>query len=125
MDLFRKTLNFCQLKDIEFSSCWFTWERDNLPETNIREQLDRGITNDDWIQLFSNSKVKHLPHSISDHYPLLISLDRSRGNISEQIFRFEVWWILEEIFEQTVRELWQFVQADIFYRFHHLREGLK
>ncbi|MBA0763221.1 hypothetical protein Gotri_012708 [Gossypium trilobum] len=36
MKAFRKTLEECQLEDI----------RGNLPETNIKERLDRGVANE-------------------------------------------------------------------------------
>ncbi|KAA3476465.1 putative Transposon TX1 [Gossypium australe] len=50
MEAFRETLVDCQLVDIGFSGVWFTWERGNLPETNIRERLDRGLQtkNESW-----------------------------------------------------------------------------
>ncbi|KAA3486785.1 reverse transcriptase [Gossypium australe] len=43
MEVFRDTLEECHLMDIGYSGAWFTWERGNLPETNIRERLDRGL----------------------------------------------------------------------------------
>ncbi|KAA3479651.1 reverse transcriptase [Gossypium australe] len=46
MEEFRDTLEACNLMDIEFSRAWYTWERGNLPETNIRERLDRG-----WLMI--------------------------------------------------------------------------
>ncbi|KAA3460445.1 reverse transcriptase [Gossypium australe] len=46
MEVFRDTLEACNLMDIRFSSAWYTWERGNLPETNIRERLDRG-----WLMI--------------------------------------------------------------------------
>lgn len=42
MELFRKALEFCQLNDVGYLGRWFTWEKGNLPETNIRERLVRG-----------------------------------------------------------------------------------
>ncbi|KAA3453235.1 reverse transcriptase [Gossypium australe] len=42
IEVFRDTLEECHLMDIGYSGAWFTWERGNLPETNIRERLDRG-----------------------------------------------------------------------------------
>ncbi|MBA0688320.1 hypothetical protein Goari_006119 [Gossypium aridum] len=36
MELFRNVLTDCNLVDVGFSRRWFTWEKGNLPETNIR-----------------------------------------------------------------------------------------
>ncbi|MBA0688519.1 hypothetical protein Goari_006298, partial [Gossypium aridum] len=37
MELFRNVLTDCSLVDVGFSKRWSTWERGNLPETNIRK----------------------------------------------------------------------------------------
>ncbi|KAA3477604.1 reverse transcriptase [Gossypium australe] len=42
MAAFCEVLDDCQLMDLGFQGTWFTWERGNLPETNIKERLDRG-----------------------------------------------------------------------------------
>ncbi|MBA0755210.1 hypothetical protein Gogos_000127 [Gossypium gossypioides] len=73
MELFRRVLEECQLYDVGYEGSWFTWERGNLPETNIRERLDRGVANAAWINLFQAVRVQHLVHSMSDHCPLLIN----------------------------------------------------
>ncbi|XP_016676523.1 uncharacterized protein [Gossypium hirsutum] len=57
MELFQKTLEECQLNDVGFSGRWFAWERGNLPETNIRERLDRGVAN---TKDSFNEEVKNL-----------------------------------------------------------------
>lgn len=49
MSIFRDVLVDCRLHDEGFIKVWFTWERGNLPETNIRERLDRAIINDSWL----------------------------------------------------------------------------
>lgn len=54
MEAFRTVLEDCNLRDIGFSGRWFTWEIGNLPETNIRERLDRGVAVEKWISLFPN-----------------------------------------------------------------------
>lgn len=46
MKVFRNALEDCRLMDVGYSGKWFTWERRNLPETNIRERLDRGMANE-------------------------------------------------------------------------------
>ncbi|MFQ6648039.1 hypothetical protein Gotur_021851 [Gossypium turneri] len=73
MEAFRETLEECQLEDLGYTWVWFTWERGNLPETNIKERLDRGVANDKWRNLFPTGNIHHLTHSISDHCPLLLN----------------------------------------------------
>lgn len=46
MGAFREVLNEYQLIDVGYMGVWFTWERGNLPETNIKERLDRGVANE-------------------------------------------------------------------------------
>ncbi|MBA0661623.1 hypothetical protein Goklo_005899 [Gossypium klotzschianum] len=41
MEAFRGAWEECQLLDVGYFGVWFTWEKGNLPETNIRERLDR------------------------------------------------------------------------------------
>ncbi|KAA3470984.1 reverse transcriptase [Gossypium australe] len=91
MEAFREVLEECQVEDIEYSEVWFTWERGNFSETNIRERLDRGVANEKWKLLFPIGNIHHLPHSMSDHCPLLIKikstilekLENLQGNLKE------------------------------------------
>lgn len=39
---FFRVLEECRLMDVGYCKTWFTWERQNLPETNIMERFDRG-----------------------------------------------------------------------------------
>ncbi|KAA3473556.1 reverse transcriptase [Gossypium australe] len=43
MDAFKSALVDFHLIDVGYIGKWFTWERGNLPETNIQERLDRGL----------------------------------------------------------------------------------
>ncbi|KAA3460259.1 reverse transcriptase [Gossypium australe] len=61
MEMFREALEECNLMDIGYSGVWYTWERGNLPETNISERLDRGVANEKWRNLFPLGSVHHLP----------------------------------------------------------------
>ncbi|KAA3487168.1 reverse transcriptase [Gossypium australe] len=40
---------------------------------NIQERLDRGVANEDWLSICPEAMTQHLPHSFSDHCPLLIT----------------------------------------------------
>lgn len=54
---FQRVLQYCHLVDLGFFGPWFTWERGNLLETNIKERLDRGVANEEWMKLFPKAIV--------------------------------------------------------------------
>lgn len=66
MAAFRKVLNECQLIDVGYSGAWYTWEKGNLQETNIRERIDRGVTNEKWLELFPEGIIHNLTSTLSD-----------------------------------------------------------
>ncbi|KAA3469650.1 putative Transposon TX1 [Gossypium australe] len=111
--------------DIGFSGAWFTWERGNLPETNIRERLDRGVANEEWVALFPMSRVQHRPFSTSDHFPLLISTDSMNTYPRSRRFHFEVWWTMKESFEGVLREIWESSSEPLMEKLNNLQFGKK
>ncbi|KAA3489692.1 reverse transcriptase [Gossypium australe] len=72
----------------------------NLPKTNIRERLDRGLANDKWLNLFPLGNIHHLSYSTFDHCPLLINSDKVSRFSGDRNFHFEVYW------EQRARVNW-------------------
>ncbi|KAA3471101.1 reverse transcriptase [Gossypium australe] len=125
MEIFRETLTECQLTDIGFSGASFTWERGNLLETNIRERLDRGVANDEWISLFPMGRVQHLPFSTSDHCPLLINTVSVNSYSRHHRFHFEVWWTMEESFEEVLRGIWESSSEPLMEKLKSLQNGLE
>ncbi|KAA3472533.1 reverse transcriptase [Gossypium australe] len=124
MAAFREALDECQLVDMGFQGTWFTWERRNLPETNIKERLDRGVINEKWMNLFPGGNVRHLTHSISDHCPLLIHTGNEENFCRISSFKFEAWWTLEESFEQEVRKSWESLNGSISKKLGRLQHSL-
>jgi hypothetical protein len=47
------------LVDLGFVGNKFTWSNHRKGRANIRERLDRGIANLDWVHLFPNSLVNN------------------------------------------------------------------
>lgn len=88
---FRNALDHCSLVDLGFVRLWFTWERDKFQSTNIREHLDRCVANNDWLTMFPSYSIKHLPHSFSDHCPILIKTTIDIRRTTPKPFRFESW----------------------------------
>ncbi|KAA3454784.1 reverse transcriptase [Gossypium australe] len=101
MEEFRNTLQHCQLFDIGYSGRWFTWERGNLPATNIRERLDRGVANTNWISTFPEANITHLglkrwgtsigmfrnrqKKALTSKLANLLEAERSEDNLAELI----------------------------------------
>ncbi|KAA3477308.1 reverse transcriptase [Gossypium australe] len=106
MEAFRDTLEDCQLTDIGYSGVRYIWERGNLPETNIRERLDRGVANEEWLLLFPRGNIQHLTFSSSDHCPILLNTDIPTFLTGHRSFRFEAWWTIEDSFEGMIRKFW-------------------
>ncbi|KAA3484647.1 reverse transcriptase [Gossypium australe] len=91
---------------------------------NIRERLDRGVVNEKWLHLFSNGIVRLLPHTISDHYPLLIHTNNEDQFKRNLRFKFEAWWTLEETFEQEVKTAWELSDGLIYEKLERLKNRL-
>ncbi|XP_017636142.1 uncharacterized protein LOC108478216 [Gossypium arboreum] len=105
MEAFREVLEECHLTDVGYTGVWFTWERGNMAETNIRERLDRDVANEKWIKLFPRGNVHHLTSSLSDHCPLLINTTIGYNFMGIPKFKFEAWWTIEESLEQEVKKM--------------------
>lgn len=102
---FCNVLADCQLLDVGFSGNQFTWERGNLSETNIRERLDCEVSNDEWMTLFPEVTIQHMSHSFLDYYPLFITTKRAENWVTTKAFKFEAWWIMEELFNEKVKNI--------------------
>ncbi|GMJ10267.1 hypothetical protein HRI_004695900 [Hibiscus trionum] len=107
---FRDMLEGCNLSDLGFNGVWYTWERGRLPETNVRERLDRAVANPSWWDMHQDYSVSHLPHSMSDHCPILID---TVGQVTQrpatrlEVFRFDANWIFEEETAQIIKICWE------------------
>ncbi|XP_028786509.1 uncharacterized protein LOC114742412 [Neltuma alba] len=91
------------LSDMGFLGPRFTWKR-NTSESRI----DRVLSNPEWLDVFRDASITHLPFFKSDHRPLLLKLHRDgvrqHGN---RPFRFIASWALHEDFKKFVRGNWK------------------
>ncbi|KAA3480977.1 reverse transcriptase [Gossypium australe] len=125
MEEFKATLNDYHLEYIGYARRWFTWERGNLSKTNIKECLDRGVENLEWINLFPEYTVRHLSHSFSYHCPLLFQMKPEKVKRKILNFRFEAWWIMEESCEEEVKLLWEQGKGSVVEWLAMLGKGLQ
>ena len=104
-NLFKQTINNCNLLDLGFNGPKFTWtnKRKNNP---IYERLDRGFGNGDWFDAFPNSCIWHLTKITSDHAPVLCLLDKPSPSLGGKPFRFEPMWLQDPTCEGIIQEAW-------------------
>jgi hypothetical protein len=93
-DPFRGFLDSFGMIDLGFSGNPFTWSNKRQDHHLIKECLDRGIANPNWVHLFTHYAVQHLPAQISDHNPILLNTSPSDLTLSRP-FRFEELWTFD------------------------------
>ena len=55
----------------------------------IKERIDRGLANVEWLEKFPRTQVINLPIVGSDHGPVLVDADYSEVK-SKKHFKFEI-----------------------------------
>lgn len=76
--------NAAGLIDLGFNGNPFTWNNGYLGGGNIRERLDRGLANQDYVYCACFRLC-------FDHLPLVLNTE-GHGNLSQRLFRFEEMW---------------------------------
>ena len=104
--LLKNCLDSCNMIDLGFSGPPFTWSNCQDPPNLIQSCLDRVYANSEWITLFLNSFVKHLPKTHSDHCPILMSLASHPSPCLERPFRMELMWYSHPTFPPLVKYHW-------------------
>ncbi|XP_073037131.1 uncharacterized protein [Primulina eburnea] len=111
------------LIDAGFEGSSFTWTN-----KTIWKRLDRVLVSVDWGDHFSSIRVEHLPRTVSDHCPLLVTAPVfARGPSS---FRFQRMWLRHHGFLQTVRLNWNLPcsligMSRLFVKLKRLKNHLK
>jgi hypothetical protein len=104
-DPFRGFLDSFGMIDLGFSSNPFTWSNKRQNHHLIKERLDRGIANPQWVHLFPHYTVQHLPAQISDHNPIF--LDTSPSDLTlPHPFQFEEFWTFDSSCNSVISRAW-------------------
>ncbi|KAA3460460.1 hypothetical protein EPI10_027118 [Gossypium australe] len=91
--------------DVGYSGNWLTWERGNLPKTNIQEHLDRRFQFNIFCTIWEDNW--------EDNW------------LTGKKFKFEAWWVLEESFAVEVKHIWERTTGDLLQKLESLRKGLE
>jgi hypothetical protein len=93
------------LVDLGYSRNPFTWNNKHQGRYNIKEHLDRGLSNHLLVLLFPNSHLSHLPASESDYNPLLLSTSSNFPKLPKN-FKFEAFWTRDISSHAIIADAW-------------------
>jgi hypothetical protein len=119
MSRFRRTLDFCELKELSLQNRKYTWSNERRRPTLVR--LDRVFCNQAWVFSFANCGLHALSSSHSDHYPLLLTNQDAPRRPAP--FKFENFWTRLPRFQEVVASVWQ-APTSHTEPFHHLGHKL-
>uniref|UniRef100_A0A2N9GLU6 CCHC-type domain-containing protein n=1 Tax=Fagus sylvatica TaxID=28930 RepID=A0A2N9GLU6_FAGSY len=95
----------CNLIDLRFYGNSFTWSNKRKGQANIKDRLDRAVTNVGWRSLFPRASVRHLPATSSDHNPILVNT-MGEASSGPKPFKFKQAWTRDGSCAEVIREAW-------------------
>lgn len=106
---FRNNIKACKLLDLGANGPLFTWKGPLYHGgQRIYERLDRSLSNEEWRLEFHEATVKVLARvDISDHHPLMITLNADRYVQRPRQFRFESAWVVDAKYKDRVLGIWR------------------
>jgi hypothetical protein len=103
MRRFRDFVARLELKELYLHGRLFTWC--NEREVPTMTMIDRALVSVDWDLLNPDALLQALSSSVSDHAPLLLTLNA--GHKPKRRFRFERFWENLEGFDEALQEGWR------------------
>ena len=87
---FSECINANQLVDMTTKGVLFTWENKRDGEAHILSRIDQVLVNEAWMTGIPNVEVVALVGGVSDHSPILVSINNEakRGNKPFKFFYF-------------------------------------
>lgn len=99
--------NFVQdssVVDLGYNGNPFTWCNKRNGRNKIKERLDRGLSNHNWILLFPEASIKRLPAAASDHNLILIATNSIEA--APKPFKFETFWTQDPSSHSVIASTW-------------------
>lgn len=69
-------------------------------------EIDRALTTNLWLSMFSLAKLYNLKGSSLDHSPIMLVPEVSEKMVGQRKFKFENAWLTEPMCRQLVQEVW-------------------
>lgn len=114
------------LVDLGFSGLKFTWVKKSKTANSLKLQLDKFLACTGWKIMFPEAHVKHLPRVLSDHAPLLLSLQTIHiPDPSLKPFRFQAMWTLHLDYKFVLKSTWENLDASFLSKLDRVTVDLK
>lgn len=81
---FWDVINACKWRELVFAGPQYTRVNKREGSAIILERLDCAFCPSEWLHLFVHVHDTHLPHTMRDHYPILLSFDEGRTRMAGQ-----------------------------------------
>lgn len=105
MGHFRRLIDDLELKEVELLGRRFTWSNERASLTLVR--LDRVFCTMQWETMYPDQVLQSTATGISDHCPLILSLNARFGG--RRRFHFEQFWPKIDGFHENVQQAWSSV----------------
>lgn len=100
---FHDAIDDCALVGMDFTGDMFTWQRGK-----IQEQLDRGVVNAQWRDMFPRVVLVNGEMLKSDHRPICVDTERPGVQQGQANYPrcFEARWLKEDTVQEVVQTAW-------------------
>jgi endonuclease/exonuclease/phosphatase family metal-dependent hydrolase len=108
MQQFRDCLEDCQMVDLGFFHPKYTWNNRQQGQHNIRVRMDMVVVNGLFTQMFENAQVENIITAASDHFAVLLSLEKvaTKREAFKYNFKYEAAWCRAVDYNDVVGKLW-------------------
>jgi hypothetical protein len=98
MEVFRDTLEDCNLCDLGYVGARFTWCNNHEDASFTKERLDRAVATPSWCAKFGEVDVFILAAQNSDHCPLFVHSggEEVLDSHDDENFKFEASWLVND-----------------------------
>ena len=116
---FRQVLMDNDLHDLGCEGFTYTWCHSQTYPNTIRARLDCACATQDFLDLFLESKIKHMHSILADHLPIVFSFENfikfsKTKNEAKRFkrFMFEAIWIKTDVCENIIHQSWESTSVD-------------
>ncbi|XP_074314072.1 uncharacterized protein LOC141649277 [Silene latifolia] len=106
IDEFNDAISASGLDELTTHGCTYTWTNKQDESDRKWMKLDRALVNLDWIQRFPDSYADALVAGVSDHSPLVITVQTNDVQRPKQ-FRYLNCWGQDPSFVHVVKTIWE------------------